>query len=254
MDQTQVDWSRVDAALTYLSPQYSNPDDAPGVGGPFYGQALASYVNGNMGEMLRIWDAAPRRPEYPYELLMVAKARATMNDPATPEAIAALSAVMPVEALVIEAQYRLGRGEPDKAAAALESCFGLCRTYPWAMEAMVQQTLWMTRNLVAAHPEYAQRLAEALRAPFCLAALDEDRKRLGVDVASLVSPAYASSFVEAYEPHVPWEDGFLSYRVRCYEATGNPLLAQAQQDYGQYLAETPTAFGAYLAKLALWSR
>jgi len=43
------------------------------------------------------------------------------------------------------------------------------------------------------------------------------------------------------EPHVIWEEGFLTARRRCYEAGGHPLAARAARDLRDFLEHAPPA-------------
>ena len=57
------------------------------------------------------------------------------------------------------------------------------------------------------------------------------------EVSKLVDfPGLCGEAVGALEPHVPWSESFLRLRRDCYQAINSPLLATANRDLDEFLA------------------
>jgi hypothetical protein len=51
-----------------------------------------------------------------------------------------------------------------------------------------------------------------------------------------------------FEPDVPWNADFLSYRAQCYQSAAADLAPHAQEDLRTFLAHNPTKFPASLVR------
>ena len=51
---------------------------------------------------------------------------------------------------------------------------------------------------------------------------------------------------KSLEPHVPWHQSSLVWRLNCYQANGSPLAAQALRDLKEFLNQDPRPFSAEL--------
>jgi len=122
--------------------------------------------------------------------------------PVTPQFIAALERLQPIEADVVRARFALRQQRYDEAAAALERAFTAYQTNPWPQPLVMRHGLRVAIELV-------QRT---------LAVLKE------------------------FEPEPPWSLAHLQIRLACYERAGlHDLAERARQDYLEYLEAEPAS-------------
>jgi hypothetical protein len=77
--------------------------------------------------------------------------------------------------------------------------------------------------------------------------LDQERLSTVVELSAYLDPKeHCAEALAALEPHVPWRLSPLSFRLRCYQDTGNPLAGAARRDLTTYLAAEPLPFAAGL--------
>ncbi|MCS6913954.1 MAG: fused MFS/spermidine synthase [Myxococcota bacterium] len=243
--QGAVDWSLVDQErVTMLAMARRRP---------YFEQALSpeqrqraraqlAYAEGNLVEALHAWPAA--EPRNPFERLLRAETLAAAGDEAALPYIEALRADHPTEADVVLATLRHRQGRHAEAVAALERALIRHRTDPWPLSDLMQRALRLAVDLAVQERSAAARLRAALREPFVLRILDEERIRALVDVTMVEGPADLPC-VEAFsqlEPHVPWGRGLLAARKQCYEATGHPLAPKAAADLAEFQEAEPPAF------------
>jgi hypothetical protein len=190
----------------------------------------------------------PRPPAGPFELGMVATFLADAGDQQALAVLGELRAFEPIEADTILARLLFRQSRPEQAARALEAAFATYRKDPWPSRIIMLNALETTRNLARATPELGPRLFAAVRAPFAVYMLEEARFDTMVAIARVRQPAeLCREALAPMEPHVPWRGDLLSWRMRCYRATGDPRAAHALADLDELLDETPFAFGDGLA-------
>ena len=63
--------------------------------------------------------------------------------------------------------------------------------------------------------------------------------RVGISVDHGLIGEHVLRSIEAAEPNVPWNWGFLRIRSACYTASQHPLAANAQRDLIDYLVAEP---------------
>ena len=91
-------------------------------------------------------------------------------------------------------------------------------------------------------PQIAARMYEALKAPFALRALQDERLGILATLTRRVAfEATCPGAVGALEPQAPWTLTFLTLRRDCYQATGDARLAEAARDVRQFIAHQPVA-------------
>jgi hypothetical protein len=114
------------------------------------------------------------------------------------------------------------------------------RSDPWPIQRIFIQALRAAREIASDDPDNGRRLFDAIREPFTLDLLDDERR------SALVALAFAVDLerlcVEAFrqfEPYPSWNETFLAQRVECYRKTGSPLLAAAERDLGDFRESAP---------------
>ena len=124
---------------------------------------------------------------------------------------------------------------------ALESL----QTDPWPLQALITRTIALTVEMVenAETTGATKSIYEALQKPLAVYNSDEDRMfalmRVGIKLDNGPSGEHVLRSIEAAEPHVPWNLGFLEIRNACYAASQHPHAGRAQNDLIDYLLAEP---------------
>jgi len=106
----------------------------------------------------------------------------------------------------------------------------MLRTHPWCLSHVLEMVFPGVVEIASQEPALAGRLYDALGHPFAVYLHEEDRLRTAHAVAGLVGTEAVVETLQAYEPHVPWNESFLEARYRVYQALDNPLAPRAQAD------------------------
>ncbi|HNV71012.1 MAG TPA: fused MFS/spermidine synthase, partial [Candidatus Ozemobacteraceae bacterium] len=241
-----IDWAEVRdqnlLALT-LSNQECKTLDDPDRGFLLRVAAHTNYRRENFRGFVQNWSGQDRKPLHPGESLMLAESFARFGAPETTAMVEPAQAEFPGESQLILATYFSEIGSYSEAVACFEKGFGIFRQRPFPVEPIIRRGMEMAMNLALKHPELAPRLAESLRQPFLLSAVNELRVQAIVGLLPKLEPVLVREYCHALEPNVPWQDEFLITRRDCYKATNDPLWQQAAADVDAYLAGEPNRGG-----------
>ena len=104
----------------------------------------------------------------------------------------------------------------------------------------MQSAVVVMLELTAQRPDLGPRIRQDLRGEFALRALDEVRNEVLFLVASHgpVAPDCAE-FLAPYEPNIPWNKEWLTFRQQCYELTGGPRKRLAERELLRFQAAEP---------------
>jgi spermidine synthase len=239
----EVDWDRVARHRVEIYTIADDPAPAePGAsaGDRDRGRAQGLYVRGRLAEALDLFRTQPRPPTGLVETALFAEGLAERGDADAAAYIRALGAAVPAEADAAAARLAYRRGRPDLAVEALVSAFLRYRADPWPSQAAMGRGLALAREMVAAHPETAPRLYDALSSPFAIRAVEQERRLSRVFVARSGGLwKECREAMAALEPHVPWRGDLLRTRAECYERSGDPRAAPAAADLQEFLAAEP---------------
>ncbi len=246
MRDGSLDWQEVRdqnlLALT-LSNQECKTLDEPDRGFLLRVAAHTNYRRENFRGFVQNWSGQDRKPTHPGESLMLAESFARFGAPETMAMLEPAQADFPGESQLILATYFSEIGSHTEALACFEKGFEIFRQRPFPVEPIIRRGMEVAMNLALKHPELAPRLVESLRRPFLLSAVNELRIQALVGMLPKLEPVLVRELCHALEPHVPWQDEFLTIRRNCYQATADPLLAQAEADLRDYLAGEPNRGG-----------
>jgi spermidine synthase len=205
-------------------------------------KAHAQYVAGDLKGALDVFAAQPHPPEGAVETALFAEGLADRGDQAAVRHIQELRATSPVEAEAATARLALRLGQLDLARNALASAFVHYRDDPWPSQIAMAHALSLADELATAKPDALGVLFEALRQPFAVAALEEPRRLVLLNLAARVrSPDLCREALQALEPHVPWRGDVLRYRAGCYERQKDERAALAREELQEFLAQEPAA-------------
>lgn len=207
--------------------------------------AQVAYLRGDLAGVVDEWGRQPRPPSDPVELFIVAEALADRGDERALALIDELRKRQPCEADAILARIQMRQQDHSGAAQSLERAFLQYRRDPWPHPLVMDRAL-ETAVLVAREDPtggLAVRLYEAMKEPFAVFVLEEERRVRLVDIAALREPercnAAMVAALRALEPHVPWHREFLIRRRDCYARAGDPLLRRAQRDLNEFADNEP---------------
>jgi hypothetical protein len=93
------------------------------------------------------------------------------------------------------------------------------------------------------------RMFATLSLPFAVHMMDEARATALLTLARSMPPGPACVRALTYfEPDVPWNAEFLSFRAQCYQATRSSLAPHARADLLTFQGQNPAKFSESLTK------
>ncbi len=236
-----VDWERVARRRrdVYTLAGYAPPKTVHvSAGEEALEKAHAEYVAGRLTAAAASF--GPALPESVVETMLLAEGLADAGDTAARHHIEALSRVQPTEAEAVTARLAFRMGLHELARNALVTALVHYRDDPWPSQISMAHALSLSLELASAQRDAAPLLAEALSRPFAAAALEEPRRLVRMQLASLEPLTERCRYALAdLEPHVPWREDVLDFRSRCYAATRDPRAAQAAAELAAFRRHAP---------------
>jgi spermidine synthase len=238
-----VDWARVDDERMGM---YVAEGISPALGAKLSvdqrrrGEALISFMKGNTAGALSAWQQQPRQPSSPTELAVVALSLADNNHDACLEYIERLRGYQPVEADAILGHFLMKQGKLAQATQALLTAFQRSRLDPWPWTTVLSGALKDAVTISTQDQSLAEPLLKALKQPFVVSILNEERMLSVLTIASRVSLAASVEAMQAYEPDVLWMREFLARRLEWYQGANDPKAAIARRDLEEFLRYEPT--------------
>jgi hypothetical protein len=229
-----VNWHRVEdhrqmmlalAEGRVVSPPDATPDQKART------KALSRYWAGDAKGMVETWQGAKYEPLYPTETCLLALACAHLGDDRAHDLTEAVRRFDPPEAQAIESLLLCRQGHFARAADLLEGVLVALRKDPWCMPHVLELIFPAAVQIARQKPDEAARMYRALARPFAVYLYEEQRMAAAHAVASLIGIEAMLEVLQAYEPHVPWNERFLEGRYRAYKAMGHRLATQALDDW-----------------------
>ena len=243
-DDPRIQWTAVDTAwVSFLAGHGASPGvRVQGPPGEILRQSalLQFYVNGDGAAARQLWQQQGRPPTDPSEVALAAAVEAEAGSDAAIAYIEQLRTHQPGEADTILAELRARQSRDQEAAAALESAFRRFRIDPWPLTFFKRRAMALASTLAARQPAFAPGLFAALKEPFAVRALEVDRLALLAELTPRIDfKGLCQDAVGALEPHVPWNESFLSLRRNCYHALGDPRVDKATHDLIEFARQEP---------------
>jgi hypothetical protein len=135
-----------------------------------------------------------------------------------------------------------------EAVAELVQTFGAFRADPWIDSGVMRESMRLARELGKGQAGLAAPLFDALREPFVLEALQQERLLVAADL--LEGPDIQDrclALVNAVEPYPLWDETWLRLRHRCFAAHGDARAAEALSDLRAFRRAEPLPFDVDLA-------
>jgi spermidine synthase len=211
--------------------------------------ALAEWMASHYGNILAIWRRQSGQPRTMVEMMVVGDGLAEIGDAEAMRMAEQLRPLWPGVAAGIEARLLLRQDKRDEALGAFETSLVAYRSDPWPPPSFMLRTMNLAVETARGSGAKMQSLFATLSVPFAVHMMDEARASALVALAKAMPPGSpclrALSF---FEPDIPWNADFLSFRAQCYQSIGSNLAPRAQADLRTLLAHTPSKWPASLAE------
>ncbi len=227
------------------------PDGAPD-GGEAHrtrSAALAEWMASRYANIPGIWRRQAGEPRTLVELMVVGDGLAEVGDLGALRMAEQLRPLWPSVAAGIEARLWLRQNKLDEALSAFQTSLVAYRTDPWPPPSFMFRTMNLAVEAARGHGAPMERLFATLSVPFAVHMMDEARANALVSLAEAMPPRSACArALSFFEPDIPWNTNFLSFRAECYQSIGSNLAQGARADLRSYLAQNPSKFPASLLK------
>jgi spermidine synthase len=244
----ELDWKKVEEQRNGMFLAYDHP---PQPHGSMSGEELIlvrafnNYADDNLAGAWENWALLKRQPHNPIELAMVAECLADQGNEAALPYIEQLQAIEKTEAEAIRTRLLWRQNRFEEARVAMEKVLVSFRVNPWPMQALIIRTMNLAIDMAEGDKTSPDRMAmyDALQKPFAVYNSDDARMfaliRVGISIDHGATGKHVVQSIEAAEPHIPWNWGFLKIRNACYTAAQHPLAAESQNDLVDFLIAEP---------------
>jgi hypothetical protein len=186
-------------------------------------------------QILQLWKQQHHEVKYPLEIALLAEAYAEKGYYKALPLINQLKKYFPVTAEAILAKYYLRSKDPEQALNSMREVFTNLRTYPWVMVPVMYRALLQATEMARTFPVMAPVLFELVSEPFCVSILERNRKAAMLEISNDLPIEKAVEALQEFEPHVPWNEGFLRARFEVYKETNHSMIQQAEKDLNDFL-------------------
>jgi len=186
-------------------------------------------------QILQLWKQQHHEVKYPLEIAMLAEAYAEKGHYKALPLINQLKKYFPVTAEAILAKYYLRSKDPEQALNSMREVFTNLRTHPWVMVPVMYRALIQATEMARTFPVMAPVLFELVSEPFCVSILERYRKAAMLEISNDLPIEKAVEALQEFEPHVPWNEGFLRARFEVYKETNHSMIQQAEKDLNDFL-------------------
>ncbi|MET0556153.1 MAG: fused MFS/spermidine synthase [Vicinamibacteria bacterium] len=197
------------------------------------------YLSGDLAAAARKFAEQPSPAQGLVETTLLAEGLAEAGDARAVPYIKALGDRQPTEAGAATARLALRLDQHQVALQALLAALAGYRTDPWASQIAMSHALSLADEMSLRFPQTVPLLFEALRQPFAVAALEEPRRLILLSVASHGGTYKCEEVLAPLEPHVPWREDVLKYRVACYQPASHPRHVDARADLERFRRLAP---------------
>jgi spermidine synthase len=211
------------------------------------------YAASEFGSAAAAWQASPWTPANSRQLASLAHVLALAGDERAVGFARQLHRWQPVEADAILGILRHRQNRVSEALDLIAPALIRYRKDPWPMRGVMESTL-IVAAAIAANPEHAPRMLDALSVPYAAYQLEEVRRIAHIAGAWADGKCNSRTLgaLAAFEPHPPWAKEILQMRALCYETVRmGDLAVRARTELTEFeKTETKTA-AAQVARASL---
>jgi spermidine synthase len=211
--------------------------------------ALAEWLANRYENIPTLWHLQPGEPRTLVEQMVMGDGLAEAGQVAALHWVEELRPLWPPVAAGIEARLLLRQGKREEALRAFETSLLAYRDDPWPPPSFMLRTMNLAVETARGNPADMNRLFTTLALPFAVHMMDEARASALVALARAMPKGPACVHALSYfEPDIPWNGDFLSFRAQCYQSAASDLAPHAHADLRSFLAHNPAKFSAFLVK------
>ncbi len=205
--------------------------------------ALGEWMAGRYRDALASWRRQTSAPRNPVEMMVVGDGLAETVDEEALRVAETLRPLWPAVADGIRARYFYRQGNLEEANRFFEASLLAYRADPWPPPNFMLRTLNLAADAASRQGQAIHRLFGVLSVPFSVHMMDESRALALVSLARALPPGpECAQALSLFEPDVPWESDFLSFRLGCYQALGMGLAVDARADLRCFMKQNPPHF------------
>ncbi len=239
-----LDWARIEelrsARMGFFGTILPRPEGGTPPAAAARQLARRAYSVGDLARACSSWLEQTEPPASHFDRLLLAECLATTGDPRAPAAAAALRADQPLEADFALAAWHQTAGRPRQAGRHLLRALRRLQRDPWIYQPLGQRALQLAIPVAQVEPAVGLRLYAELARPLAVGLYGFPRLQMRMEVARAIRrPDLCIETLAAFEPHVPWDQGFLAHRAECYRRRDHPLAPRAERDLQDYLDDAP---------------
>jgi predicted membrane-bound spermidine synthase len=205
-------------------------------------KAFNLYLQANTRGFLEEWQKYGKKPEYPFEIMVMAESLAQEGHPLTEQYVAALQNYWPLTATAVLSRFYWRTGDRELAYQTMEKVVMGFRTNPWPQKSVMEHSLFLMKEMAFSDKGLAKKIYKLLSEPFSVYNLEYLRMDTLYAVAKNIDQKYMAMTIEQFEPNPPWNEEFLVNRLQAYRQTGNSLTEQAEKDLNIYNKYAPIRF------------
>jgi len=240
-----VDWNLVDEnffrMMLWINSEFVINEDGFLPSQKQQAAVFKAFGQGDIESVFRAWQAGIWKTVTPLEKVVLAEAMAEKADQRAIELLGEVRGFWPATADAIMARLYYRRGENEKAFNYLSDALKGFRDQPWQVEPIILHAINLAIEM--GYAKYrAKELFALLEEPFSVYNFEEYRKFALAMVGKNIDYQYGAKALSQFEPHIPWKEPILRYRVECYEALGHPLAALAKRDLQLFLKNSTRPF------------
>ena len=205
--------------------------------------AYNAFIDKNLSAVYKIWQSGRWDVKYPIELVILAEAMADEQDPTFLQLNQGVMNYWPDTSQALLARYYWRKGDTEHAVKALEKAIHGFKNNAWNYDVIIRHTLDLAKEISQQDPqESGKKIFQLLLEPFSVNIALEYQHAVLLGISQMLGPQYGVQALEKLEPHIPWTEPVLRYRVQCYRETGNSLLNRAENDLQRFLQNEPEPF------------
>jgi hypothetical protein len=145
------------------------------------------------------------------------------------------------------ARLRWRQGKTAEAVDHLSRAFAAYRLDPWPNMPLMSRALELVQEVGKRDLAQGLSLYALLAEPFAVRLLDLERRETRLDLAQAIDlERLCREGFAPFEPWPIWRADRLAQRAVCYEKTGDPRAARAEDDLAVFTERAPTPFAAAL--------
>jgi len=206
--------------------------------------SLNQWTAADYASALAHWRVQPQPPRNPVEMMVLADVLAEAADESALDLAEPLRPIWPSVADGIAGRLYMRQGNLAMASQVLEASLTAYRSQAWPPPTFMLRVLGLAAEVARTSPVLARRLFVLLGTPFAVHMMDEARAETRLALSRILPPGPECAVaLDYFEPNVPWQRDFLSFRAACYQRLDSALATSALDDLREFREQSPASLG-----------